>query len=196
MATSIKSTKQYPEKIFITQSDFIDWMEKNHDKEDGVWIVMYKKASGKQSINYDLALEVALCYGWIDGVSNRIDEEKYKQKFTPRREKSIWSKVNRENIARLTSEGKMKPSGIAEVDRAKADGRWDAAYDSSVTMKAPEDFLKELSKDKKAEEFYKTLSKTNLYAIHFRLQTAIKPETRANRMKILLEMLNKGEKFH
>ncbi|MEO6729117.1 MAG: YdeI/OmpD-associated family protein [Candidatus Dojkabacteria bacterium] len=194
--TSTKPTKQYPEEYFETQPDFIDWMEKNHDKEDGVWLIFYKKASGKESINYDLALEVALCYGWIDGISNRIDEEKYKQKFTPRREKSIWSKVNRDNIARLTEQGKMKPSGIAEVDRAKADGRWDAAYDSSATMKAPEDFLKELSKDKKAEVFYKTLNKTNLYAIHWRLQTAKKPETRANRMKVILEMLHEGKKFH
>ena len=194
--TSTKPLKEYPELLFETQADFIDWMEKNHDKEDGVWTIFYKKGSGKTSINYDLALEVALMFGWIDGVSNRIDEEKYKQKFTPRREKSIWSKINRENIARLTAEGKMRPSGIAEVERAKADGRWDAAYDSPKDMKAPEDFLKELAKDKKAEEFYKTLNKTNLFAIHFRLQTAKKPETRANRMKIILEMLHNGEKFH
>jgi len=192
----MKDKKLYPELLFKTQSEFFDWMEKNHDKEDGIWTIFYKKSSGKTSINYDLALEVALCYGWIDGVSNRIDEEKYKQKFTPRRSKSIWSKINRDNIARLIKEGKMKPAGIAEVERAKADGRWDAAYDSPTDMKAPEDFLKELAKDKKAEEFYKTLNKTNLFAIHFRLQTAKKPETRANRMKIILEMLHKGEKFH
>ena len=192
----MKDKKLYPELLFKTQSEFFDWMEKNHDKEDGIWTIFYKKGSGKTSINYDLALEVALCYGWIDGVSNRIDEEKYKQKFTPRRSKSIWSKINRDNIARLIKEGKMKPAGIAEVERAKADGRWDAAYDSPTDMKAPEDFLKELAKDKKAEEFYKTLNKTNLFAIHFRLQTAKKPETRANRMKIILEMLHKGEKFH
>jgi len=192
----MKDKKPYPELLFKTQSEFFDWMEKNHDKEDGIWTIFYKKGSGKTSINYDLALEVALCYGWIDGVSNRIDEKKYKQKFTPRRSKSIWSKINRDNIARLIKEGKMKPAGIAEVERAKADGRWDAAYDSPTDMKAPEDFLKELAKDKKAEEFYKTLNKTNLFAIHFRLQTAKKPETRANRMKIILEMLHKGEKFH
>lgn len=185
-----------PILTFTSQAEWRAWLEENHDKSDGIWLRFYKKGTGKQTLNHPLALEEALCYGWIDAVSNKYDEESYLQRFTPRRPKSLWSKINREHIARLTKLGKMMPSGIAEVERAKADGRWDAAYDSPANTTIPEDFLKRLAKDKKAEQFFKTLNKTNLYAIAWRLQTAKKPETREKRMKIILEMLSKGEKFH
>jgi uncharacterized protein YdeI (YjbR/CyaY-like superfamily) len=182
--------------LFTTQPEWRAWLEKHHTQLDGVWLQMYKKASGKQSINYDQALDEALCYGWIDGLVNKYDDASYIQKFTPRRAKSMWSKRNREHIARLTQAGKMTASGLTEVARAKADGRWEAAYDAPSTMVIPEDFLTELAKVPQAEAFFKTLNKTNTYAIIWRLQTAKKPETRERRMKVILDMLAKGEKFH
>jgi uncharacterized protein YdeI (YjbR/CyaY-like superfamily) len=161
-----------------------------------IWLRIFKKDSGVASVNYALALDEALCYGWIDGQVKSIDEKSYMQKFTPRRTRSMWSKRNIENVKRLKKEGRMRPSGIKEVEKAKADGRWDNSYDSPSNMTVPEDFLIELSKDKKAAEFFNTLSKINKYSIAWRLQTARKPETRANRMKIILEMLSKGKSFH
>lgn len=181
---------------FTAQQEWREWLEENHASSDGVWLLFYKKDSGKKTYGYKEALEEALCYGWIDGIANKLNEESYVQRFTPRRAKSIWSKINRDHIERLTKLGKMKPSGMAEVERAKADGRWDAAYDPPSKTTIPEDFLKRLSEDKKAEEFFKTLNKTNVFAITWRLQTAKKPETREKRMQVILEMLSKGEKFH
>jgi len=183
-------------QFFKTQKDFRDWLTKNHDKETEIWVGMWKKASGKTGLNYDQALEEALCFGWIDGLVNKYNEESYMQRFTPRRAKSIWSKVNVGHIERLTKEGKMMPSGIAAVEAAKKDGRWDAAYDSPKDAKPPKEFFELLSKNKKAEEFYKTLNRTNINAISFRIQTAKKEETKARRMKMIIEMLGRGEKLY
>jgi len=185
-----------PILTFKDQKEFEIWMAKNHDTSPGVWIRIYKKATGKETISHELALDVALCYGWIDSQANGLDEQSHIQKFTPRRAKGIWSKRNTEHIERLIAAGKMKPEGMKQVEEAKADGRWDAAYSAPSEMVMPEDFLKELQKDKKAFEFFQTLNKSNTYAIGWRLQTAKKPETREKRMKIILEMLSKGEKFH
>ena len=181
---------------FKDQESWEEWLSKNYDNQTGIWLRFYKKASGVETINYAQALDVALCYGWIDGLVNKYDDKSYLQKFTPRRSKSIWSKINIENVARLEKAGKMKDPGLAEVERAKADGRWQSAYDSPANMKIPEDFLKELSKNKKAERFFQTLNRANLYAIAWRLQTAKKTETREKRMKEILAMLNREEKFH
>ena len=181
---------------FETPKAWHQWLKEHSSSTPGIWLRMYKKASGKPTITYAEALDEALCFGWIDGIARTYDEASYVQRFTPRRPKSLWSKRNIEHIARLTKEGRMQPNGIAEVERAKADGRWAQAYDSPANTKIPDDFLKELSKDKKAEAFFQTLNKTNLYAIAWRLQTAKKPETRANRMKKILEMLHNGEKLH
>lgn len=186
----------HPILIFTSQAEWRQWLEENHRNVNAVWLLFYKKDSGKKTFGYAEALEEALCYGWIDGVANKYNEESYLQRFTPRRAKSIWSKVNREHIERLTKAGKMKPSGVAEVERAKADGRWEAAYDSPSHTTVPEDFLKRLAQDKKAEAFFKTLNKTNVFAITWRLQTAKKLETREKRMQKILEMLSKGEKLH
>lgn len=142
------------------------------------------------------ALDVALCYGWIDGQRDKFDESYYLNKYTPRRPRSLWSKRNREIVEGLDKENRMKAAGIKEVEAAKADGRWEKAYDSPANMKVPGDFLKALSTNKKAEAFFKTLNKTNQYAIAWRLQTAKKPETRERRMKKILEMMENGEKFH
>jgi uncharacterized protein YdeI (YjbR/CyaY-like superfamily) len=186
----------FPILFFESQEEWRTWLEQNHNVANGVWLRFYKKGTGIVSLNYPWALDEALCYGWIDGQSKTFDEKSYLQKFTPRRVKSIWSKRNIEHIGRLIKEGKMKASGLKEAETAKADGRWERAYDSPGNLSIPEDFLLELSKDKNALAFFESLNKANTYAITWRLQTAKKPETREKRMKIILGMLSRGEKFH
>lgn len=181
---------------FSSQKKWRSWLSKNFDKVDGIWMLLYKKDSGVKSITYDEALEEALCFGWIDGLRKKYDEKSYIQKFTPRRKRSIWSKRNRVKVEKLIKEGKMHNAGLAEVKKAKNDGRWDKAYDSHTTMKIPDDFVKELSKYPEALAFFKTLNKTNLYSIGFRLQTAKKPETRQKRMQLIIDMMKQGKKFH
>ena len=180
---------------FKTAKAFETWLEKNHDTSSGLWIKIFKKNSGKKTISYAESLAVALCYGWIDGQKQTFDEEAWLQKFCPRTAKSIWSKINIGHVERLIDEGRMKPAGIKVVEAAKADGRWEKAYDSPGKMTIPEDFLKELRKNKKAEEFFNGLNKTNLFSIGFRLQTAKKPETREKRMKEIIKKLEKGERL-
>jgi uncharacterized protein YdeI (YjbR/CyaY-like superfamily) len=180
---------------FKTQREWGKGLSKNYTNTDGVWIKFYKKSSGLQTFKYDEALDEALCYGWIDGQTKSFDEKSYLLKFTPRRPRSLWSKRNTEHIARLTKDGRMKPSGIAEVERAKADGRWDKAYGGPATMAVPEDFIKALSKNKKALGFFKSLNKSNTYAIAWMLQEAKKSETRQRRFNKFLEMMKKGEKL-
>ncbi|MEO6672517.1 MAG: YdeI/OmpD-associated family protein [Ginsengibacter sp.] len=181
---------------FTAAKEFTLWLAKHHLVSTGLWIRLFKKKSRITSITYAEALDAALCYGWIDGQKKPYDTESWLQKFTPRRTKSIWSKKNREHIVRLEKLGKMKAAGIKQVQAAKADGRWEQAYDSPANMIVPADFLKELTKHKKAETFFKALNKTNTYAIVWRLQTAKKAETRDKRMKLIFGMLKKGEKFH
>jgi uncharacterized protein YdeI (YjbR/CyaY-like superfamily) len=191
------SPGQEPEIIhFKTQKELERWLDKNQNKSKGIWLHLFKKNSGVKSIGWQDAVEAGLCYGWIDGQAKPFDEQSWLQRFTPRRAKSIWSKKNTGHAERLIKAGRMKPRGLAEVEKAKADGRWDKAYDSPTSMKAPEDLLKALEKNKKAKAFFETLNKTNQSAINWRLQTAKKPETREKRMKKILEMLKKGEKFH
>lgn len=171
------------------------WLAKHHTDAPGVWVRLYKKGHG-QSVTYLEALDEALCFGWIDSQKKRYDEHSSLQKFSPRRAKSLWSKRNIEFIERLTKEGRMTPAGQVQVDAAKADGRWQAAYDKPSEMHMPQDFLDELAKDPKAFEFFKTLNKANTFAIAWRLQTAKKEETRQRRMQVLLAMLHRGEKLH
>jgi uncharacterized protein YdeI (YjbR/CyaY-like superfamily) len=181
---------------FKSQKDWANWLAKNHAKSNGIWLRLFKKDSGVATVTYAEALDEALCCGWIDGQLDKYDEKSWLRKFTPRRPKSVWSKMNIEHVNRLVDAGKMKPPGLKEVEAAKADGRWGRAYDSPSAMQIPEDFLKELSKDKKAKAFFETLNKANTYAIAWRLQTAQKPETRAKRMQAILAMLKRGEKLH
>jgi len=172
------------------------WLDGNHDKTDGVWLRIYKKASTTPTVSYSEALDEALCYGWIDGQKRGYDEESFLQKFTPRRTKSMWSKRNIEHIQRLTEQGLMMPAGIAEVERAKEDGRWAAAYDTPSDMAVPSDFLVELKKHPVAEKFFGTLSKANTYAIAWRLQTAKTEETRKRRQDKIIALLNAEQKLH
>lgn len=181
---------------FKDQRSWSIWLSENHTLEQGIWLKIFKKNSNEKSVTYSEAVDEALCFGWIDGVAHKYDDESYIQKFTPRRKKSIWSKINIGKVERLLAEGRIQPPGLAQIEAAKADGRWAQAYDSPTTMTIPEDFMAELKKDEKAYAFFQTLNKTNIYAIGWRLQTAKKPETRERRKQALLEMLKKGEKLH
>ena len=181
---------------FKTSADFRHWLEKNHLESDGLWLRIFKKDSHEISLSYAEALDQALCYGWIDGQKKPFDKLSWLQKFTPRRPKSGWSKINTQHVERLIKAGIMTPAGMEAVEAAKADGRWETAYTSSRSAAPPEDFLKELSKNKKAEAFFKTLNKANVYSIVYRLETAKKPETREKRMKTILAMMEQGKAFH
>jgi uncharacterized protein YdeI (YjbR/CyaY-like superfamily) len=193
---NIPGKQELPIISFELTESWKHWLAQNHSTSTGVWLRFYKKASGKLTITYAQALDEALCYGWIDGQTKIFDKESYLQKFTPRRSKSIWSKKNIEHINRLVKEGRMQQAGIRQAEAAKSDGRWAKAYDSPANMTFPEDFMSELSKNKKALAFFQSLNKANKYAIGWRLQTAKKTETRLKRMKIILVMMAKGEKFH
>ncbi len=182
--------------LFASQKDWAKWLDKNHANSSGVWVRLAKKASELKSVNYAEALEVALCYGWIDGQKKSYDADSSLQKFTPRRPKSIWSKINRGKAEVLIKAGKMKPAGLQAIEKAKQDGRWDAAYDSQSKATVPEDFQVELDKNKKAKEFFATLKSVNRYAILFRIQTAKKAETRAKRIQQFIEMLERNETIH
>ena len=196
MATTQKNGKEMQVVSFASSEEWREWIEEHHAKSNGVWLRLFKKNSGEKTVTYDEALEEALCYGWIDGQANKYDSTSYIQKFTPRRPKSIWSKRNTEKAERLIQDGKMQQAGMQQVELAKADGRWQQAYDSSKNMKVPEDFLQQLSTNEKAKTFFDGLNKANQYAISWRLQTAKKPETREKRLKEILQMMSEGKKFH
>jgi uncharacterized protein YdeI (YjbR/CyaY-like superfamily) len=181
---------------FKSPVQFRSWLEKNHAGSEGIWLRFFKKDSGQKSITYAEALDQALCYGWIDGQALGYDRQSWLQRFTPRRPKSGWSKRNTGHVERLTKAGQMAPAGLRAVAAAKADGRWQAAYDSPGNAAPPDDFLRALGKNKQAKAFFETLNRTNVYAIVYRLQTAKKPETREQRMKMILEKLRRKEKFH
>ena len=172
------------------------WLETNSAKSSVILLRMAKKASGIRSITYAEALEVALAYGWIDGQSKSEGETHWVQKFTPRSARSIWSKRNREKALALIAAGEMKPGGLAEVERAKRDGRWDAAYDGPRGITVPADLQAALDKSKGAKSFFESLDSRNRFAILFRLQTAKKAETRARRLQQFVEMLRRREKIH
>jgi uncharacterized protein YdeI (YjbR/CyaY-like superfamily) len=181
---------------FKSPRAFRAWLAKNHAQEPGVWLRFFKKGSGQKSLNYAEARDQALCYGWIDGQARPGDAQSWLQKFTPRRPRSKWSKLNTQHAERLVKSGDMAPAGLREMNAAKADGRWQAAYDSPGSARPPQDFLEELAKNRMAQAFFETLNKANVYAIVYRLQTAKKPETRAQRMKMILAMMAQGKKFH
>jgi uncharacterized protein YdeI (YjbR/CyaY-like superfamily) len=181
---------------FTSSKEWRKWLAEHHAQSNGVWLRFFKKDSGKKTFVYAEALEEALCYGWIDGQVNKYDAESYIQKFTPRRARSTWSKRNTSIVERLLQEGRMETAGMQQVELARADGRWQQAYDSPKNMKVPEDFLEQLSTNKKAKAFFDGLNKANQYAIAWRLQTAKKPETRKKRMKEILKMMRDGKKFH
>lgn len=181
---------------FKSSTAFRKWLMAKHATCDGVWLRIFKKDSGKKTVTHAEALDEALCFGWIDGQRKAHDELSFIQKFTPRRARSGWSKRNTLHVERLVKAGLMMPAGHKAIDAAKADGRWQNAYESPRDATVPEDFLKALGRDKKAKAFFETLNRANVFAIVYRLQTAKKPETRERRMQNILAMLSRGEKFH
>jgi len=183
-------------KPFKTATAWRTWLEKNQTKQEGIWMQVFKTDSGFESIKITEALDEALCFGWIDGQRKRHDESSYLQKYTPRRAQSIWSKRNIGLVEKLIEAGKMTQRGFDEIEKAKADGRWSRAYDSHTTMQEDTELLTELNKDKIALAFYKSLNKTNKFAINFRLQTAKKPETKAKRLNEIVQMMKERKKFH
>jgi uncharacterized protein YdeI (YjbR/CyaY-like superfamily) len=191
-----KKGVDYGIEAFGDRKAFRNWLAKNHLKLGGVWLHFYKKGSGVKTITRSEALDEALCFGWIDGHAKPFDDQSWIQKFTPRRARSKWSKINTEHVARLIEAGAMAPAGMKAVEAAKADGRWQAAYASPSNAETPKDFLEELNKNRRAKAFFATLNRANVYAIVYRLHSAKKAETRVKRMKMILAMLNKGHAFH
>jgi uncharacterized protein YdeI (YjbR/CyaY-like superfamily) len=182
---------------FPSREAFAQFLADRHaDTPDGVWIRFARRGSGIPSVTHDEALEVALCYGWIDAQVGKGDETHYVQRFVPRRARSKWSKVNRGKAEALIESGAMQPAGLAEVERARADGRWDAAYDPQSTSKVPDDLAAELAARPAAREFFAGLDSRNRYAILHRLQDAKRPETRARRLAKFVAMLEAGERIH
>ena len=190
------STGDPPTIAFATPDEWAAWLEANHESDAGLWIKIAKKASGIESITHAEALETALRYGWIDGTRRGLDERWFVQRFTPRRARSKWSKINRAKAEQLIADGRMAPAGLREVERAKADGRWDAAYDSPSNIQVPDDLRRELDADPAAREFFESLDSTNRYAILYRLHDAKRPETRERRLRQFVTMLKEGRKLH
>lgn len=190
------SAPDYPILLFADRAAFRKWLSAHHASQPGLWLRIAKAASPLKSVTYAEALDVALCFGWIDGQKKSHDADSFLQKFTPRQKRSAWSKRNREHVARLTAAGEMHPSGLAAVEAAKADGRWDRAYDSPGTATVPDDLQAALDAHPDAKAFFETLKGANRYAILYRIQAAVKAETRARRIAQFVAMLERGETLH
>ena len=182
--------------LFKSAKAFEAWLKKHHATSDGLWLQIAKKGADEPSVTYPEAVELALCWGWIDGQKKGLDDQHFLQRFTPRRARSIWSKINVDKVAALIEAGRMQASGQAQIDAAKADGRWVKAYDGARTSTVPDDLLAALDATPKAKAFFATVNATNRYAVLWRVQTAVKPETRAKRIAQLVEMLARGEVVH
>jgi uncharacterized protein YdeI (YjbR/CyaY-like superfamily) len=188
--------QELPVIHFYSQQEWEQWLEEYHETSDGVWLQFAKKDSGIESVSYKEAVDSALCYGWIDGQARPLDGNFWLQRFTRRRSKSKWSQINCGKIAELTAQGRMKEAGLREVERAKADGRWEQAYASPRTITVPDDFQQKLDEHPRARDFFATLSSSNRYAILYRIHEAKKPETRAGRIEKFIAMLLEGRTIH
>ncbi len=181
---------------FESRGEWERWLAEQHVTSTGLWLKIAKKESGIATISYAEALDVALCYGWIDGQKDKFDDKHWLQRFTPRKPRSKWSKVNCSKATELIEKGEMKPAGLREVERAKADGRWEAAYDAQSTATVPEDLQRALEENDTAKEFFSTLDRANRYAILYRIQDVKKPETRARRIEKYVTMLREQKKIY
>jgi uncharacterized protein YdeI (YjbR/CyaY-like superfamily) len=181
---------------FGTAADLEAWLEANHDGNPGIWLEIAKTGSRDRSVTYAEAIEVALCFGWIDGQKRRGDDDHWLQRFTPRSARSRWSKINRDKAEQLIAAGRMRPAGLSEVERARADGRWDAAYEGQRTATIPDELARELDRDPKAAAAFAALDAQNRYSIVWRINDAKRPETRARRVAKYLDMLRRGERIH
>jgi uncharacterized protein YdeI (YjbR/CyaY-like superfamily) len=185
-----------PKIPFASPAEWEQWLEDNHAVSEGVWIKMAKKDAGIDSVRYPEVLESALCFGWIDARREALDERYFLQRFTPRRPRSRWSRINREKAERLIADARMRPAGLAEVERARADGRWEAAYEGQKGSTVPDDLQRELDARPRAKAFFAELNSQNRYAIVYRLHDAKKPETRARRLAKFVAMLEARERIH
>jgi uncharacterized protein YdeI (YjbR/CyaY-like superfamily) len=181
---------------FSSRAEWAAWLAEHHADSEGLWLKFAKKGSGVESVTYAEAVEVALCQGWIDGQAAALDDAHWLQRFTPRRARSRWSRINRDRATALIERGEMGPAGLAEVERAKADGRWDAAYESPRTATVPDDLQAALDADDRARDFFATLDSANRYAILYRVQEAKRPETRARRIEKYVAMCREHRKVH
>lgn len=184
-----------PVKLFKSKQDWAAWLEKNHRKSGGLWLRLAKKDSGLRSVSYKEALEVALCYGWIDGQKRPENEQTWLQRFLSRSSKSVWSKINREKALALIASGEMTAAGLEAIENAKKTGRWDTAYDSPSGATVPKDFQVALDANRRAKAFLQTLDRANRYAVLWRIQTVKKAETRARKIKQFIGMLERERRF-
>ncbi|NVO18534.1 MAG: YdeI/OmpD-associated family protein [Bacteroidetes bacterium] len=182
--------------LFESQQDWAQWLSIHQDSSSGIWMMIAKKQSHKVSVNHAAALEIALCYGWIDAIRKSLDENFFLQRFTPRKAGSNWSKVNREKVEQLIAEGKMLPPGIKAIEVSKKNGSWDRAYEPQSTIQVPPDLEVEFKKSLKAKSFFDQLDSRNRYAILFRISTAVKPETRHRRIEQFVKMLEENRKIY
>jgi uncharacterized protein YdeI (YjbR/CyaY-like superfamily) len=185
-----------PILLFGSPGELEVWLDENHDGSEGFWLKIAKKGAGVRSVTYAEALEIALCFGWIDSQKRGFDEAHFLQRFTPRRPRGRWSRINRDKAAELIASDRMRAAGMAEVEAAKADGRWEAAYAGQRTAEIPEDLQRELDRNEAAREFFATLDSANRYAILYRLEEAKKPETRERRLRKFIGMMERGERLH
>jgi uncharacterized protein YdeI (YjbR/CyaY-like superfamily) len=190
------SPRELPIVSFASRGEWEAWLAEHHGAAAGVWLAIAKKGSGRDSVSYADALEVAICYGWIDGQKGKLDDDFWLQRFTPRKSGSKWSQINRAKALTLIERGAMRPAGLREVERAKADGRWDAAYEAQSAATVPEDLQRALDENPRAAAFFATLDRLNRYAILYRIQDAKRPETRARRIEKLVAMLARHERIH
>lgn len=192
----VTPTPDRPELAFASGADLEAWLEEHHAASDGIWLKLAKKDTGVASVTIAEAIDVGLCFGWIDGQTRRIDETYYAVRYGPRRPRSVWSKRNVDHVARLTAAGRMRPSGLAQVERAQADGRWDAAYDGAATATVPEDLQAAFDAEPGLAATYASWNAASRYAVLHRLQTAVKPETRDRRLQAALTALRENRPPH
>jgi uncharacterized protein YdeI (YjbR/CyaY-like superfamily) len=194
--TEVNVEQDLPVVSFASRDEWEAWLARRGESSSGVWLKLAKKGSGNRTVTYAEALDVALCYGWIDGRKGKLDDHYWLQRFTPRAPRSKWSKINCGRAAELIERGEMKLAGLREIERAKADGRWSAAYESQRGASVPDDLRQELDRNERAREFFATLDAANRYAILYRIQDARRPETRARRIEKFVAMLTAHEKIH
>jgi uncharacterized protein YdeI (YjbR/CyaY-like superfamily) len=185
-----------PVQHFSSAEAWERWLARNHAKSPGVWLEIAKKAAADTTVSYPEAIDVALCYGWIDGLRHKHDETYFRQRFTPRTRTSKWSQINRNKVEALVVAGRMQPSGQAEIDAAKADGRWDAAYAGSRSIEVPDDLVRALRRNAKARRAFERLDSRNRYAVLYRVHDAKRPDTRARRIEAFVTMLAEGRTIH
>ena len=189
-------SERLPARLFKSQTQWAAWLESNHRKSTGLWLRLAKKNSGLQSVTYKEALEIALCYGWIDAQKRPEDERTWLQRFAPRSSRSVWSKINREKALELIASGAMKAAGMEAIEDARKNGRWEAAYDSPRGATVPSDFQAALEGSPRAKAFFATLDRANRYAILWRIQTVKQAETRARKIEQFIGMLEEKKKLH